>query len=892
MYVIKRNKTKQTVSVEKIHRRIQYLTQEPTPLDNIDTQLVADYVSEDLYDGVTTSEIDTRSAVVCVGLMMQMPEYGILASRLVVSNHQKNTLTSFKDKIDKLYLYTDTNGELKSIIQTELYKFVAKNQKKIESRIDYSRDYLFDFFGFKTLEKGYLLRVNDETVERPQDLMMRVSIALHLERKPRDRRRSRDDILNDIFATYDWLSMQYYTHATPTLYNSGLPRQQLASCFLLGVEDSIPGIFKAISDCAMISKWSGGIGFHISDIRSTGAPIDGTGGVSSGIIPFLKIFEQTALAVDQGGRRKGSFAPYIEMHHPDILNFLLLCNKNVSEQFRALKLWLALWVSDLFMQRVQSNGTWSTFCPKTCPGLSDCYGEEYVALYTRYEREGKASWTMSAREIWKSVYMAQVEAGLPYLLYKDAINRASNQKNVGIIKSSNLCSEIVEYSDTNEYAVCTLASICLPRFVEDHHTDQELATPSETRRVLNDEFPVHPRFNYDKFKECVSIMVRNLNHVIDVTHYPVPETKRSNLRHRPIGIGVQGLADVFFKFNIPFDSAEAKQLNRYIFETMYYSALSTSTKMCREIWNEYRKECETHGKVIVHTHPTVSDTSKVTYKRTEYTSPDDIPTTIGAYSTFEGSPLSQGIFHWEMMNVKPEELTTQFDWESLREHVRTFGTMNSLLIALMPTASTSQIMGNIECFEPCTSNVMIRPTIAGEFLVINKYLVHDLKQLGLWNPWTENWLKKHDGSIQQIEGIPDHIKLKYRTVWELSPKAIIDLAADRAPFVDQSQSMNLYMKDVVFEKFNSMHMYSWKKGLKTGIYYYRTRQACDPQKVTVDTSQLANVGLYPKGAAKLYNATTATPPLPRTASYTSDYTSSYTPPTITGPTESCDVCSG
>lgn len=859
MYVIKRNKTHEIMSFDKIYKRIMYLTAEPYPLEYVNAHTVAQHVIQDIYDGVTTSELDTRSAIVCANLSIQNAEYGVLAGRLVISNHQKNTLTSFKDKIDKLYLHQNERGELNSIINNALYKFVAKNQKAIEKQIDYSRDFLIDFFGFKTLEKSYLLKINGTVIERPQDMFMRVAISIHLGRKKN---------LADIFETYNLMSLKYYTHATPTLFNSGLPQQQLASCFLLGVGDSIDEIFKALSDCAHISKWSGGIGFHVSDIRSKGSYISGTGGTSSGLIPFLKIFERTAIAVNQGGRRNGSFSPYIEMHHPDIMDYLLLCRKNLSEEFRANKLFLALWISDLFMEKVKNDQPWSTFCPSVCPGLSDCYGDEYRQLYERYEREGLASWTRPAREIWIEVFKSQKESGFPYILFKDAVNRNSNQKNIGVIKSSNLCSEIVEYSDTNEYAVCTLASLCLPQFVEDSYSPEELELPESERRKLNHEFPSNPIFNYEKFKHTIDVAVRNLNHVINVNHYPVPETKRSNLRHRPIGLGVQGLADVFFKFNTTFDSPEAKQLNKYIFETLYYTAVSTSTKMCREQWIEYKRECESVGKITIQTHPIVQDNGKVIYKKKfDFTQSGDIPQNIASYSTFEGSPLSQGQFHWEMMGLKPEDLSTKFDWDSLRSHIQTFGMMNSLLIALMPTASTSQIMGNIECFEPLMSNIFIRPTIAGEFIVVNKYLVHDLTKLGLWNKRIENWLKVNNGSIQSIDGIPDYIKKKYRTVWEISQKVIIDLASDRAPFVDQSQSLNLHIQDLTFPKFNAMHLYSWQKGLKTGCYYLRSQEAVTPEKFTVDENALADT------SADRVQMT-------------------YTPAKIVGPTESCEVCSG
>jgi ribonucleoside-diphosphate reductase alpha subunit len=784
MHVIKRNGTKEEVSFDKIYKRIKYLVSEPYELKNIETHTIAQHVIQGLYDGVSTTGIDNRSSIVCANLSIQNYEYGILAGRIAINNHQKNTLTSFKDKVDRLYLRKDENGEICPIVSTSFYKFVKKNQKLIENYIDYNRDYYIDFFGFKTLEKSYLLKVGKEIIERPQDLFMRVAIFLHMGSSTKEWKNP--EILDNIFETYDLISNKYFTHATPTLFNSGLTRPQLASCYLLGTEDSLEGIFKTATDCAHISKWSGGIGFHLSNWRSSGSLIRGTGGNSSGIIPFLKIFEKIAIAVNQGGRRNGSISPYLEPHHPDILDFLNLSRKNISEEFKANKLYLALWVSDLFMKRVKNDENWSTFCPDACPGLTDCYDEEYEELYTKYENEGKAVWTRKARDIWVEIFKSQKESGFPYILYKDAVNRNSNQKNIGVIKSSNLCSEILEYSSSTEYAVCSLTSICLPRFVEDTYTPEELEVPEEERRPLNHEFPKHSVFNYEKFKKVVAVCVRNLDKVIDYNYYPVPETKRSNFRHRPIGIGVQGLADVFFKFNVTFGSDEAKQLNKYIFETMYYAAVSESSKIARKTWMKYKQECDETGKVVIQTNPVVLDTGKVTYTKTEYTNSNDIPKTIGAYPSYlenGGSPLSKGIFHWQMMGLEEKDLITNYDWDSLREHIQQFGVVNSLLIALMPTASTSQIMGNIECFEPLMSNVFIRNTLAGEFVVVNKYLIHDLSELGLWSKRIENYIKLNNGSIQSIEGIPEHIKNKYKTVWELSQRFIIDLAADRSPFV-------------------------------------------------------------------------------------------------------------
>jgi ribonucleoside-diphosphate reductase alpha chain len=830
MNVIKRNGAIQEVSFDKIIKRIKYLISEPYDLPNVNAYTVTLQVFNGLYNNVSTMEIDVYSATVCNNLSIQNYEYGILAGRIAINNHQKNTLTGFKDKVDKLYLRKDSLGNPCPIVSTQFYKFVKKNQKVIEKHIDYNRDYLLDFFGFSTLEKAYLIKIDDVIIERPQDLFMRVAIFIHMDKK-------NPKIMEMIFETYDLLSNKYFTHATPTLFNAGLVRPSLASCFLLGVEDSIDGIFKALTDCAKISKLSGGVGLAFSDVRGSKSLIRGTGGTSSGIVPFLKIFESTSLAVNQGGRRPGSFSPYLEPHHPDIIEFLAISKKNSDEESKANKLYLALWISDLFMKRVVEDGDWYTFCPNKCPGLSDCYGDEYENLYLQYTREKRFSKKYRAREIWFKIFESQKESGVPYILYKDAVNRNNNQSNIGIIKCSNLCSEIVEYSSPTEYAVCVLSSICLPKFVEDSYNDTELELSEEDRRVLDHEFPINPIFNYTKFKHVINVIVRNLNKVIDCNYYPVVETKRSNIRHRPLGIGVQGLADVFFKFNISYDSPDAVKLNKYIFETLYYTALSASSKLARETFREYSAECRENGKVYINTNPVVLDNGKVTWTRTEYTSETDIPTTCGAYPSYldnGGSPLSNGIFHWEMMGLREDEMETNYDWDSLRAHIKRYGVCNSMLCALMPTASTSQIMGNIETFEILTSNIFIRSTIAGEFIIVNKYLMNDLQKLGLWNKRVENLIKLNGGSIQAIDDIPKDIRRKYRTSWEISQKHIIDLASDRQYFIDQSQSLNLFIEDLTYASFSSMHTYSWKKGLKTGCYYLRSREACTAQKFTAD----------------------------------------------------------
>jgi ribonucleotide reductase alpha subunit len=989
MFVIKRNGSLEEVNFNKVVNRLKYITNEHYVLTDISVHSLAQTVISGLHDKILTKDIDIHSANICASWSIKNHQYGILAGRIIINNHHKNTLTSFKDKMDKLYLRKDNHGNNCPLLDEKFYKFVIKYQKEIESKIDYSRDFLLDYFSFKTLERSYLLKVNNEIVERPQDMFMRVAIFLHM--IPKLSKEKSRPVLEKIFETYDLVSNKYFTHATPTLFNAGTTRPGSLSCFLLGTEDSLEGIMKTASDCAQISKWAGGIGFHISNWRSKGALIRGTNGTSSGIIPFLKIFNDVARAFNQGGKRPGSFAVYIEMHHPDILDFLQLRRNHGEENLRCRDLFLGLWVCDLFMERVKNNEMWSLFDPSDCPRLTEVYGEEYNKLYFEYEEKKMYREQIPAREIWKAVFVSQKESGIPYILYKDHVNRHNNQSNIGVVKSSNLCvsgdtiiltdkgyqsismltktgrvhrvwngeefthaifgktgenkelievtvrvekrehsnnrlselekavqlksdvkgdlkdplglrkshvdykkikctpyhkfiladdegnekiieakdlligdrliswrnpvgnllvdswienvkpletkedtycfnepkkhrgvfngvmlgncAEIVEVSNSNEYACCTLASICLSMFVEDMVLDGEDRTP-------NNEFPRRPVFNYKKLIEVVQVIVRNLNQVIDRNWYPTLETEKSNNLHRPLGIGVQGLADVFYKFRCTYDSDLARDLNKRIFETIYYAATSTSTKLSREIYKSYVQQLATKQTILV--------------DKKEYTK-ETLPKTIGSYSTMtkdNGSPLYNGKFHWELYGLQQEDLLQKFDWESLREHIKTFGIRNSLLIALMPTASTSQIMGNIESIEPLTSNIFKRQTLAGEFIVINKYLMNDLNELGLWNEEMENFVKLSNGSIQNIQGIPENIKELYRTVWELSQQHIIDLAADRQPFVDQSQSMNLFIEDLTFSKFNSMHFYSWSKQLKTGCYYLRTRPAVQAQKFT------------------------------------------------------------
>ena len=750
MLVEKRNGEFQRVSFDKIIYRIENLCD---GLD-IDPIVVSQKVIAQIHDKIKTSKLDELTGEICYSLKTENIDYNILASRVIISNNHKNTSPSFSEAMSSLYNNKDEHGEARPILADEVYEFIMKHKTKLNSVINYNRDYDFDYFGYKTLERAYLAKTYDgKIVERIQHLLMRVSVGMYL---------------NDLKAAircYEAMSQKYFIHATPTLYNSGTRKNQLASCFLLGTEDSIEGIFQTLKDCALISKGAGGIGFHMSNIRSKGSYINGTNGFTNGIIPMARVFHETSKYVNQGGRRPGSFAPYLEPHHPEIMSFLDLKKNHGNEDERCRNLFLALWISDLFMERVQSNGDWSTFNETHCPGLMDAYGDDYKKLYLKYESEGKSFKTYKARKIWNAILTSQKETGVPYMAYKDAVNMKSNQMNIGTIKSSNLCCEITEYSDTEEYAVCTLASMNLTKYV-----DPEART-----------------FDHETFIEMIDIVVNNLNSVIDVNHYPVPQTEKSNMRHRPIGIGVQGLANVFALMRYPFESDEARKLNKEIFETMYYGAMLASHKLAKR---------------------------------------------DGAYSTFEGSPLSKGKFQFDLWDVKPSD---RYDWDSLRKQiVEEGGVRNSLCIALMPTASTSQILGNNECFEPFTSNLYARRTLAGDFTIVNEYLVKDLVKLGLWSKEMKDKIIFYNGSIQQIPEIPDDIKSLYKTAWEMRQKCLIDLAADRAPFVCQSQSMNLFFEDPKDKELTGAHFYGWKRGLKTGSYYIRTRPKVQAQQFTLD----------------------------------------------------------
>lgn len=760
MLVTKRNGTTETVRIEKITARIEKLCY-GLDMNHVDVFQITQRVIQGMYDKITTVELDNLAAETAASMTTRHPDYAVLAARIAISNLHKETSKSFSSTIKRLYNYVDPKtGESAALISKEVYEIVRNNAALLDSVIIYDRDFNYDYFGFKTLERSYLLRIDGKVVERPQHMLMRVAIGIHM---------------HDIEAaieTYNLMSEKWFTHATPTLFNAGTPKPQLSSCFLLTMkEDSVDGIYDTLKQCAKISQSAGGIGLSIHNIRAKGSYIKGTNGTSNGIVPMLRVFNDTARYIDQGGgKRKGAFAIYLEPWHADIFDFLQLKKNHGKEELRARDLFYALWVPDLFMKRVEADKEWSLFCPNEAPGLADCYGEEFERLYQRYEREGRARKVVRAQDLWFEILEAQTETGVPYMLYKDHCNRKSNQKNLGTIKSSNLCTEIIEYTSKDEVAVCNLASLALPKFV------------------------INGKFDHQKLYEVTKVVTRNLNKIIDINYYPVEEARRSNLRHRPIGIGVQGLADVFIMLRMPFDSEEARGLNKDIFETIYYAAVEASVELAQK---------------------------------------------YGPYETYQGSPMSQGLFQFDLWGVKPS--SGRWDWESLRKKVLQYGIRNSLLVAPMPTASTSQILGNNECFEPYTSNIYTRRVLSGEFIVVNKHLMKDLIRLGLWNETMKNMIIQANGSIQQIPGIPQNLKDIYRTAWEIPQKSIIDMAADRGPFICQSQSLNIYMQDPNFGKLTSMHFYAWKKGLKTGMYYLRTRPAADAIKFTVDKTMLQQV---------------------------------------------------
>ncbi|TAH20239.1 MAG: ribonucleoside-diphosphate reductase subunit alpha [Cytophagales bacterium] len=763
MLITKRDGRLETSRPEKIMARIERLCY-GLDMNFIDVFQICQKVIMGMYEKITTVELDNLAAETAASMTTKHPDYAILAARIAISNLQKETSKSFSSTMKRLYVYTDPKtGENASLLSKETYEVIRKNASLLDSAIIYDRDFNYDYFGFKTLERSYLLKMNGKVAERPQHMLMRVSVGIH------------GEDVEAAIETYNLMSEKWFTHATPTLFNAGTPKPQLSSCFLLTMQgDSVDGIYDTLKQCAKISQSAGGIGLAIHNVRATGSYIKGTNGTSNGIVPMLRVFNDTARYIDQGGgKRKGAFAIYLEPWHADVFEFLQLKKNHGKEEMRARDLFYAMWVPDLFMKRVEADEEWSLFCPNEAPGLAECYGEEFEKLYEKYERDGRARKTVRAQELWFEILEAQTETGTPYMLYKDHANRKSNQKNLGTIKSSNLCTEIIEYTAPDEVAVCNLASIALPRFV----TDANGAAP---------------RFDHQKLYEVTYVATKNLNKVIDVNYYPVEEAKNSNMRHRPIGLGVQGLADVFIMLRMPFESDEAKGLNIDIFETIYFAAMTASKDLAK-----------------VH----------------------------GTYQSYPGSPISQGIFQFDMWNVKPSSM--RWDWESLRKEVLQHGVRNSLLVAPMPTASTSQILGNNECFEPYTSNIYARRVLSGEFAVVNKHLLKDLIKLGLWNETMKNLIIQANGSVQQIAGIPQRIKDLYKTVWEISQKTIIDMAADRAPYICQSQSLNIHLQDPNFGKLTSMHFYAWKKGLKTGMYYLRTKAASDAIKFSIDKTELA-----------------------------------------------------
>jgi ribonucleotide reductase alpha subunit len=789
MRVTKRDGNLEDIAFDKILNRVKKLGQEANIQINYSSLVMK--VIDQLYDKIPTTRIDELTAEQCAALSTNHPDYGILAGRVIVSNHQKNTSASFSEVMGKLYNYTDFNGKHCPIVSEQLNKIVVKYGELLDSWIDYNRDYLIDYFGFKTLERSYLFKINGQTFERPQHMWLRVAIGIH-----------GYDLIS-VKETYDLMSLKYFTHATPTLFNAGTPKAQLSSCYLIGMEsDSLEGIFSTLTDCAHISKWSGGIGLHIHNIRANNSLIRGTNGLSSGIVPMLRVFNNTARFINQGGKRNGSFAIYLEPWHPDIEDFLEMRKNHGDEEMRARDLFYALWVSDLFMERVKVNAKWSLFCPNECPGLANVYGNDFLDLYTKYESEGKARKTVNARDLWFRILDAQMETGTPYLLYKDAANKKSNQKNLGTIMSSNLCCEILEYSDNKETAVCNLASIALPTFVNE-----------ETKT-----------FDYDKLHQVTKVVTNNLNKVIDINFYPTTKTKTSNFRHRPIGIGVQGLADTFILMDIPFHSDEAKEINKLIFETIYHASLSKSNEIAVERTKLLKSLLQGPRDKLLEQ---VNEHDYVRLKKEH-----DL---LGAYSSFEGSPASEGILQFDLWNVKPSD---RYDWDTLKTNIQAGGLRNSLLVAPMPTASTSQILGFNECFEPLTSNLYSRRTLAGEFVVANKYLMRDLIKLGLWNEKIKNNIIANQGSVQQLTMLPEHIRNKYKIVWEMPMKHLIDMSADRGAFICQSQSLNLWLEDPNYNNLTSMHFYSWSKGLKTGIYYLRRKAKHQAQQFTIEPENL------------------------------------------------------
>ena len=805
LHVVKRDGTHQEVSFDKILNRVKNLGSDAGKVLNVKYGQLVMKVIDQLYNNIPTHIIDELTAEQCASLCTRHVDYATLASRIIVSNNHKNTPSKFSEAMSTLYNFRDIHDKHAPILHDDIWRIIEDHKDELDSMVDYDRDYLIDYFGFKTLERAYLIRCNKKIIERPQHMWLRVSVGIH-----------RDD-MEAVKETYDLMSQKFFTHATPTLFNAGTPRPQLSSCYLIGMEsDSIDGIYNTLKECARISKWAGGIGLHIHNIRAGGSHIRGTNGTSNGIVPMLRVFNMTARYVDQGGgKRNGSFAIYMEPWHADIEDFLDLKKNHGDEEMRARDLFYALWMPSLFMEKVKADDEWHLFCPDKCPGLADCYGEDFKALYDKYVSEGAHAHVLRARDLWYRILDSQMETGTPYLLYKDAANEKSNQKNIGVIKSSNLCTEIIEYSDDKETAVCNLASIGLSKFVKEDKT-----------------------FDYEKLHEVAKVITSNLNKIIDNNFYPTDKTRLSNLLHRPIGIGVQGLADVFALMDVPYHSDRAKEINKDIFETIYHGSVERSNEISigrRDGMKSLKSEnifandspvCRDYidsNAVLEELLPIPRELEKLS---------DDH---LGAYSSFEGSPSSEGKLQFDLWGTEPSD---RYDWNALKESVKKFGIRNSLLVAPMPTASTSQILGNNECFEPFTSNIYTRRTIAGDFVLANKYLMDELTQLGLWTEELKDNIILNKGSIQHIDGIPDSVKEKYKIVWEIPMKHMIDMAADRGSYICQSQSLNLWMEDPNYKALTSMHFYSWQKGLKTGIYYLRRKAKHQPQQFTIEPEKI------------------------------------------------------
>lgn len=801
MRVVKRNGDYENVSFDKVLRRIELFCKDLSGIQApYDLHTIAQKICSSIYDGVKTSELDELTAQTCYALSTEHPDYATLAARISISNHHKNTSPSFSETMHMLWTNHDQKKGANPLISEELWQIIQQHKDKLNAVMNYERDYLFDYFGFKTLERLYLVKVNGKPVERPQHMWMRVALGIH------------GYDIKDAIECYELMSKRFYTHATPTLFNSGTPRPQMSSCFLTSIkddEDSIEGMYDTLKDLMHISKCAGGIGLHVHKIRGRGSYIRGTNGTSTGLIPYCRVINEATRHVNQGGKRNGSAALYLEPWHSDVFEFISLRRNTGAEEERCRDLFIALWIPDLFMKRVQENGMWSLFCPDEAPGLADVYGSEFEKLYSSYEEAGKYRKQVKAQDLFLEIMKSQIETGGPYMLFKDQCQR-SNQSNLGVIKSSNLCSEILLYSDPKEYGVCNLSSIVLPSFVD--KTDNG-----------------KPVFNFQRLEEVVRFIVRSMEKVINKNFYPIPETRRSNFRHRPIGIGIQGLADTYILMRFPYESAEACELNKYIAETIYYASISESCAIAEQregLIRKYMKERD--ESILTKLVPNEWDNPE-TWKNAKCP---------GAYSTFDGSPASKGILQFDMWNVTPTP--GRHDWDTLRRDVVTWGIRHSCLVALMPTASTSQIMGSTESFEAITSNIYQRRTLAGEFIIINKYLVRDLIELGIWNNHMKNRILANNGSIQGIDEIPSDIQDLYKTVWEIKQRVSIDQSADRGPYVCHTQSLNLYMEDPDYKKIMNMHFYSWKKQLKTGLYYLRIRPKVKTMSFTLDPNMIKN----------------------------------------------------